>query len=49
MFLFLMGLAIGGIMGMILISVLSVGAIADERIEIMSRNFDKFHLESKNK
>jgi len=45
MFLFLLGVTVGAMLGIALIARLSTGAVADERIELLSEKFDQFSLE----
>jgi hypothetical protein len=45
MLLFLLGSVVGGILGMVLISILSMGAIADKRMEFISEYVDQFSFD----
>jgi uncharacterized membrane-anchored protein YhcB (DUF1043 family) len=48
MLLFLLGLVVGGILGIVLICSLSAGSQADEQRELMSTKFDQFSFEKQN-
>jgi hypothetical protein len=48
MLLFLLGLVVGGSLGIALICILSMGSIADEQMELMSKKFDRFSFDKQN-